>query len=84
METIKPQQNQNVFDIALQEYGSIEMVFELLEDNNIEEVTSEISVYEDLKTFREPVQKDVTQFYKSGNIHPATGTTLEELEMLKK
>ena len=52
MGTIKPQQNQNIFDISLQEYGSIEKVFDLLEDYEKFDITDDLCVYEDLKIAR--------------------------------
>jgi len=79
METIRPQENQNILDISLQEYGSIETVFDILEDNEQFDLTEDISVYEDLKEGREAFKKDIQAYYSSNNIHPATGATEEEL-----
>lgn len=78
MGTIRPQQNQNIFDISLQEYGSIESVFDVLEDNDIFDVTEDISVYEDLEVSREAFKKDIVEYYKSRNLKPATALTTEE------
>jgi len=79
MGTIKPQDNQNIFDVALQEYGSIETVFDVLDDNDQYDITEDISVYEDLKVGRAAFKKDIVAYYESNNTHPATGATAEEL-----
>lgn len=78
METIKPQENQNIFDLSLQEYGSIEKVFDILEDNDKFNITEDISVYNDLKIGREAFKKDIVEYYNSRNLKPATALTEEE------
>lgn len=82
MEITKPQENQNIFDISLQEYGSIEKVFDLLEDNNQFNLTEDISVYKDLKTGREAFKKDIVEYYNSRNLKPATAISDEEQFLL--
>lgn len=82
MGTTKPQENQNIFDISLQEYGSIEKVFDLLEDNNLFNLTEDISVYKDLKTGRETFKKDIVEYYNSRNLKPATAISDEEQYLL--
>lgn len=82
MGTIKPQENQNIFDISLQEYGSIEKVFDILEDNDQFNLTDDISVYEDLKIGREAFKKDIVEYYNSRNLKPATSITEEEQYLL--
>lgn len=82
MGTTKPQENQNIFDISLQEYGSIEKVFDLLEDNDQFSLTEDISVYKDLKTGREAFKKDIVEYYNSRNLKPATAISDEELFLL--
>lgn len=83
MATIKPQQNQNIFDIALQEYGSVEGIFELLADNDFNEVDTEISVYEDLQIVSFPRRKEIRDFYALRNLLPANGITAQDLDLLK-
>lgn len=83
METIKPQENQNIFDISLQEYGSIEKVFDILEDNDQFNLTDDISVYKDLKIGREAFKKDIVEYYNSRNLKPATSITDEEQYLLE-
>jgi len=83
MEIIKRQENQNILDIALQEYGTIEKVFDLIEANNLDNLTEDISVYEDIHLPRVPVRQDITSFYKASGIYPATMYTPEELKLLE-
>lgn len=78
MEIIRPQENQSILDIALQEYGSIETVFDVLEDNERFDITDNISVYEDLQVGREAFKKDIVAYYIANNVRPATGSTREE------
>jgi len=78
METIKPQENQNIFDLSLQEYGSIEKVFDILEDNDKFDITEDLSVYKELKTGRDAFKKDIVEYYNSRNLKPATALTDEE------
>ncbi|WP_134151023.1 hypothetical protein [Flavobacterium sp. 270] len=82
MGAIKPQDNQNILDISLQEYGSIEKVFDLLEDNDKFNITEDISVYQDLKIGREAFKKDIVEYYNSRNLKPATALTEEEEYLL--
>lgn len=82
METIKPQENQNIFDLSLQEYGSIEKVFDILEDNEKFNLTDDISVYTDLKIGREAFKKDIVEYYNSRNLKPATAISDEEQYLL--
>ncbi len=82
METIKPQENQNIFDVSLQEYGSIEKVFDLLDDNDRFNLTEDLSVYEDLKIGREAFKKDIVEYYNTRNLKPATAITEEEQYLL--
>ncbi|WP_374173595.1 hypothetical protein [Flavobacterium tructae] len=82
METIKPQENQNIFDVSLQEYGSIEKVFDLLDDNDRFNLTEDLSVYEDLKIGHEAFKKDIVEYYNTRNLKPATAITEEEQYLL--
>ncbi len=83
METIKPQENQNIFDMALQEYGSIEGLFDLMDDNQINEADSTLTVYNDLTIISTPTKRDIKEFYISRSIKPATGLTNEEVELFE-
>ncbi|MBP2833503.1 hypothetical protein J8281_15010 [Aquimarina sp. U1-2] len=82
MATIKPQENQTIFDIALQEYGGVEGIFSLLDDNGFYQVDRELSVYEDLRINSSPTRRDIKAFYVSRNILPANGISKEDLTLL--
>ncbi len=85
MVTIKLEENQNLFDAALQEYGSVEGLFDLLEANNLTDITSSnednISVYDDLKIEGEFVERDVVEYYIAREKKPATALTDQNLEL---
>ncbi|MEM6830704.1 MAG: hypothetical protein AAF551_09305 [Bacteroidota bacterium] len=83
MATIKKQQNQSLLDLSLQYYGTIERVFELMDDNSLTEITGEVSVYTDLNISREPEQRDIVAFYQNRSLAPATDTNPDELLLLK-
>ncbi len=83
MESIKPQENQSIFDIALQKYGSIEGVFDLLDDNVIDRVDNELSVYNELEIISPPTRREIKEFYISRSILPATDATLADLALFE-
>lgn len=71
---MQTQENQTLFDIALQEYGTAEAAFELSRTNNISisdiiPAGTEIMLPENATN-----NKQILSFYKSNNIQPATGT----------
>jgi len=84
MENIKPQENQSIFDMALQEYGSIEGLFDLLQDNGFNQVDKKLSVYDDLIISSPPTRREIKEYYFSRKIHPATEATQADLDLLKK
>jgi len=65
--------NQSVFDIALQAYGSVAGVFELLKANAGLELDSHIAPGTVLQVPGEPVNQEVVDYYIKNNIKPATG-----------
>lgn len=70
--TVKP--NQNLFDVALHIYGSIEGLFDLLISNPDLNMTSELS-YGQVLTYHEDfvLNKSVTEGFKTQNITPSSG-----------
>ncbi len=84
MVTIKLEENQNLFDAAIQEYGSIEGLFELLEVNLITDIAleNEVSVYDDLKVNGLTVKRNVIEYYIAREKKPATALTDKEIELL--
>jgi hypothetical protein len=72
---------QNLLDIALQETGSIEGVFELATANDIA-VSDEVSAGTELKVPEGNINADVLRQYKANNIKPATGN-IQDAEILE-
>lgn len=70
--TVKP--NQNLFDVALHIYGSIEGLFDLLISNPDLNMTSELSYGQEL-TYHEDfvLNESVTEGFKTQNITPSSG-----------
>ncbi|CAL2055440.1 hypothetical protein [Tenacibaculum sp. 190524A05c] len=85
MVTIKLEENQNLFDVAVQEFGSVEGLFEVLEANDLTEITSanedNVSVYNDLKIEGNFVERDVVEYYIAREKKPATALTSSDLEL---
>jgi len=73
MSNITTYQHQSVFDLAIQEYGSIEGVFDLLAANLGLEFDSDIVSGTELKIDGEIINQDIVDYYKKYNIKPATG-----------
>lgn len=67
--TIKPHQTQ--LDLAVQEYGTMEALFSLLEAND-ESVTSVLGVGKKLVTPEAETDSDVLTYYKANTIEVAT------------
>lgn len=81
-EFVSPQELQSIFDIAIQAYGSIEGVLDIMNDNSFDIVPKELSVYEDIKISKQPIRPDVRDYYDTRGVLPATGITQSELELL--
>ena len=61
---------QNLYDVTLQEFGTLEELFVVIADNNID-VNKKVSAGQDLKTNNENVgDESVKGFYKLGAISP--------------
>ena len=73
MNNVKTYKDQSVFDIAIQEYGSIEGVFDLLKNNPGLEFDSDIESGTALNTSGTIIDQSVVDYYKKNNIKPATG-----------
>lgn len=73
MSNIITMPDQSVFDIAIQEYGSIEGVFNLLRANPELEFDSNIQPGTVLKIEGEPVKQTIVDFYRNNKIQLATG-----------
>lgn len=64
--------HQNLLDIAIQETGGIDSVFEIAMDNGVG-VSDEITPGTKLKIKQKPVNAVVLEYYKKNNLLPATG-----------
>jgi len=75
MKKIKVLNNQSLFDIAVQEYGTVEAVFELAMANGLG-ITDELNAGQELvvpeSDFTAP---EIVEYYKKNGLHPATGST---------
>jgi len=71
MKSVQVKDQQTVFDIAVQEYGSIEGVFDLLDGNDNLELDSDIVSGTMLKTGT-VIDQSIVGYYTKNNIVPAT------------
>lgn len=75
MKTITVIENQNLWDISLQEYGDIEAVFYIVEANPLLKIDSEIASGQKINIpDRTPINKDVVNYYNSINYKPTSGS----------
>ncbi|MCO5230135.1 MAG: hypothetical protein M9958_03165 [Chitinophagales bacterium] len=69
-------QGQSIFDVCLQNCGTIEGVFELANQNNLS-ITENLITGTILQTNGVLTDDDILDYYKVKNIQPATGLTIE-------
>lgn len=75
MKTITVIENQNLWDISLQEYGDIEAVFYIVEANPLLKIDSEIASGQKINIPDiTPLNKDVVNYYNSINYKPTSGS----------
>lgn len=65
---------QSLFDLAMQELGSVEGVFELAEKADVS-LTDELAVGVLLNVPVDPLDRQVVDYYKANGITPATAIT---------
>lgn len=77
------QDGQTVWDLAIQQYGGVEGVFNLIKDNPgvIAGVDSQLAAGTELKVKSDPVNTDVLAYYTENEIKPASITN-KNLELL--
>ena len=68
---MKVQDGQNLADIAIQEYGSLEALVDLACENGIS-VTSSLKAGKDLKIPKRYYDRQMMQYCKAHSIQPAT------------
>lgn len=83
MSNLQAYQHQSPFDLAIQEYGSIEGIFDLLAANPGLEFDSDIASGTVLKLEGEIVNQAVVDYYENNNIKPATGNIEGLIEFTK-
>ncbi len=76
-------QDQTLFDIAIQEYGSVEGVIQLAVDNDIS-ITEVLSPGMALDISVEPIDVDIVSYYKAHGLKPATGRSELDVDCLYK
>ncbi len=81
--TINSQNNQNYLDLAIQEYGSLEGLFDLLDANDLQ-LTSQKDPdpYAPVALQGNIQNRFIYNYYKSNDIRPATAVAEEELCLL--
>ena len=81
MNKIYAKPNQTLWDISLEQFGSIEAVFELLVNNEqIDSVNYNIETAEEINISNKEFDVDVLNFYKTRGIHPASNYVQEDSE----
>ena len=73
---------QNLLDIAVQETGTLETVFELAAYNGLS-ITEVVSPGTGLEIPETDTVTDVYNYYKANKIWPASGNDLTEIEILE-
>ena len=77
MRTVKVLNNQSIWDIAIQEYGTVEAVFELAMANDMG-VTDLLTAGQELilpEVDKKIIKPEVVAYYKRNSLHPVTGET---------
>lgn len=82
---ITTQPKQTLIDIAVQEYGAPDTVFDLLRNNKtiVSSITDDLAAGTRLKIVGTPLRPDIVNFLKENGIVPASGytpTTIEQTE----
>lgn len=72
---ITVQDGQSIYDIALQEYGSVEGVFHICEDNEGVNLEDELQTGQQLLIAHEPIDAQVVEYYRRKGLKPSNGTT---------
>jgi hypothetical protein len=70
--TVQP--NQSVYDIAIQEYGSVEGVFLLMQDNPLIITSLDVNLIMGtrLQILSLPLNKEIISYYKDNHIIPVS------------
>ena len=77
MRTVTVLNNQSLWDISVQEYGSVEAVFELARANDMG-VTDLLTAGQELllpEVDKKIIKPEVVAYYRRNGLHPVTGET---------
>jgi hypothetical protein len=81
MKTVNVEKGQSLFDIALQCYGSIKAVFQLADDNGIDNIIDLLIPGDELLIDEQFIKNaNVVNYYKNNNITAASELRTEELQ----
>lgn len=81
MSKVNVADGQTLWDIALQEYGSVEGVFILMAENPfVGNINQELEPGIQLNVKSEPIAKDVKSYYQRNRVHPTSGSNLEIID----
>lgn len=76
------QDRQSIWDIAIREYGSVEGVFRLLEDNpDLTGLDAPLSAGQSLVVRQAPVDTDVVRWYADRGLYPVTEYEVPPVEL---
>jgi len=79
MKRIKVLNNQSLFDIAIQEYGTVEAVFDLAMANGLG-ITDELNAGQELVVpVSDFVVPEIVNYYKKNGLHPVSGNINYEI-----
>lgn len=81
MRRIKVKDNQTLFDISIQEYGTIRNVIALAKLNNLS-ITDGLIINQELLIDDFPNEQSVLKYYSENSIIPATAQLTDEIETL--
>ena len=74
MQNINSRQGQNIFDVAIWQYGSAEGVIKLLQDNPNLSLTSVLVAGQSLTIIQDPDRKEIVDYYSKFNHIVTSGT----------
>lgn len=68
---------QTIYDIAVQEYGSVEGVIQIIKDNAGVNLQTGLATGQILKITAAPINKAVVNYFTNNNLKPVSGETNE-------
>lgn len=70
---------QTIWDLAIQEYGSVEGVFLLIQDNadQLDSLDDDLVPGQVLRIATPPTDRDMASYYASNHLHPVSGLLVQ-------